>query len=149
MKGVATSYDEELTPEIDPPIVEPPPAATTLGRIFAHRRSRRTVVEAPLVPLEATAPAPDARAEPVAGPAPHPAPEPAPVVAPVVAPDPAPEPAGTDRAGTQPEVATRYCRECGGRVPLAADGQHCRDGHRLSPAHARRRGLLRRLFGRR
>jgi hypothetical protein len=136
VKGATTSYDEELTPEIDPPIVEPPPAATTLGRIFAHRRSRRTVVEAPLVPLEATAPAPDARAEPVAEPAPDPVP------------DPLPDPAPPEPAATEPEVATRYCRECGGRVPLAADGQHCRDGHRLSPAHARKGGLLRRLFGR-
>jgi hypothetical protein len=42
-------------------------------------------------------------------------------------------------------AATRYCASCGARVPLAADGLHCREGHRLSPAHARRRfGLLRR-----
>jgi hypothetical protein len=43
------------------------------------------------------------------------------------------------------EVGARYCWMCDDRVPLAADGLHCHLGHRLSPAHAkRRRGLFRR-----
>jgi hypothetical protein len=40
--------------------------------------------------------------------------------------------------------AARYCWMCDDRVPIAADGLHCYLGHRLSPAHAKRRGRLRR-----
>jgi hypothetical protein len=36
--------------------------------------------------------------------------------------------------------ATRYCPVCEARVTTAPDGLHCREGHRLSPAHGRRRG---------
>lgn len=42
------------------------------------------------------------------------------------------------------EVGARFCWMCNDRVPTAADGLHCYLGHRLSPAHAKRRGLFRR-----
>ena len=150
------TYEEEVTPEIDPPVVEPPPPATLLGRIFAHRRPARTVVQAPLVRLAPPAPVPTvvpdpprpvtrppaAAPRPVAPPAPTPPPPPAPASPAPAPPAPAPTP--------PPAVATRYCATCGDRVEVAADGLHCRVGHRLSPAHASapRRGLLRRLFRR-
>jgi hypothetical protein len=141
----ATSYDEEVTPAIDPPRIEPPPTATVLGRIFAHRRRAGTVVQAPLVRV--TEPAPP---EPVDEPVPD-----GPVTAEPVADEPvAPEPAAARAPDPRPvaaaetpaaePVATRFCTTCDARVPLAADGLHCRLGHRLSPAHARRRGLFRR-----
>lgn len=38
-----------MTPATDPPLIEPPPAATLLRRIFAHRGGRGTVVRVPLV----------------------------------------------------------------------------------------------------
>ena len=61
------------------------------------------------------------------------------------------EPAGAGEAahGAGDAGATRYCAMCGDRVPADPDGQRCHLGHRLSPAHAEPRGLLRRLFGRR
>jgi len=40
--------------------------------------------------------------------------------------------------------ASRYCPVCADRVAVAADGLHCHLGHKLSPAHGRRR----RWFGR-
>ncbi len=162
-----TSYDEEFTPEIDPPLFEPPPPATLLGRIFAHRARQRTVVQAPLVPVagrtrgappdavpapvvpegvrEATpAAAPDGPDEEIVGP---------PVVGPPVVEPPvtaavpdADGPRHSEPGAAAPAiVATRYCPGCDERVPVAADGLHCHLGHRLSPAHGRsRRGRLRR-----
>lgn len=167
---MATPYDEDLTPEVDPPVVEPPPAATLIGRIFAHRRPPATVVQALLVPAEAYGMPPASAAEvpgmsdavaadeAVAG---EPgrsdeavAEEPgrsdeAVAEEPGTAEEPlgAVEPAGSEMPEVAPAadrpVGTRYCATCGERVPLAADGLRCARGHRLSPAHARRRGLFR------
>lgn len=161
MKGASTtSYDEELTPEIDPPVIEPPPAATLLGRIFAHRRSRRTVVRAPLVRVDPphTPAKPD---EPAAEPAPEPPVDPAngpsadEFVAPVNVAEPEmsrDESAPITPPATPParppdvvaDVATRYCPQCGDRVPVGVDGLHCHLGHALTGAH---RKPKRRWFG--
>ena len=150
MEGGVTSYDEDLTPGTDPPVIEPPPAATLLGRIFAHRRDRGTVLRAPLVPVNPPEPVadrdtPDSEETDVAGqPLAEPAgAEPPPVPHPV--PRPVPSPIPQPDAEPAPRVAARYCPACDERVPLAADGLHCSRGHRLSPAHAkRRRGWFRR-----
>lgn len=142
MEGAATSYDEEVTPEIDPPLIDPPPAATLLGRIFAHRRPKGTVVRAPLVRIdvpEPPAPEPVPTApEPVAAPDPAPAP---PVVAPLEPPA-TPPPSPAPPVDAQPAAATRFCPVCADRVAVAADGLHCTLGHRLGGAHRRSRGLL-------
>ena len=106
---MATSYDEEVTPDIDPPLIEPPPPATLLGRIFAHRRDDRTVVRAPLVRVEPEPEAPPAPAVAtgqgwsVVHSAPHAAwePPPAPVAEPVR--EPAAEPVAQPVAGPQRE----------------------------------------------
>jgi outer membrane biosynthesis protein TonB len=91
-------------------MVQPPPAATVLGRIFSHRRQRRTVVEAPLVrldpPPEPPAPAAGPRPERVAEPSPEPVAErrtePPPV--PRVEPDPPrTPPAPPPRAAAPPD----------------------------------------------
>jgi hypothetical protein len=94
--------------------------------------------------------------EPSRRPVPEPVPEPEsePESEPVHLP--APEPAGSTGAGQKAvgagaataeggQGATRFCPGCQARVAVAADGLHCRSGHRLSPAHARRRFGL---FGR-
>jgi hypothetical protein len=45
--------------------------------------------------------------------------------------------------GLPAAARARFCPVCDERVPVAEDGLHCHRGHRLSPAHARRRGWLR------
>jgi hypothetical protein len=63
--------------------------------------------------------------------------EPEPLVAPPV------EPVADEPPPVEPEAVpegARYCWMCDDRVPIAADGLHCYLGHRLSPAHAKRRG---------
>jgi hypothetical protein len=159
-------------------VVEPPPAATLLGRIFAHRTQEGTVVRAPLVRVDDLARSqtaaepdvpdvvaePEAAAPPVApeseGAARPAAPEAGPATVPPAgtrrapmpepAPEPAPEPVSdpvAERAATPPAPrprASRYCPVCADRVAVAADGLHCHLGHKLSPAHGRRR----RWFGR-
>ena len=141
-----------------------------LGRIFAHRRGPRTVVAAPLVRVGEDEPGTTDESAPLAE---DEAPEPAPPVEatrsdevatgePPEVPEAEVPEAGVPLAEVPraemavdgvavDEPRTRYCRTCGGRVPLAADGQHCHRGHRLSPAHAERPrgGWLRRLLGRR
>ena len=160
MEGAtATSYDEELTPEFDPPVIEPPPPATLLRRIFAHGRTRPTVVRAPLVRVDdpqtpakpdETAVEPESedvversRPEPPAAlvdearvEARSTRVEPAPV-------EPAPAPAEEPAVA----VAMRFCPRCGDRVPLATDGLSCHLGHRLSGAHRARRRWFRRNKG--
>jgi hypothetical protein len=64
-----TTFDEELTPSTDPPLLEPPPTATLLGRIFAHRRTKRTVVSAPLLRMAEPAEPAEPPVEAVAAPA--------------------------------------------------------------------------------
>jgi hypothetical protein len=146
------SYDEEITPDIDPPQIEPPPPATLLGRIFTHRRQERMVVRAPLVrvdiprepdeppPAPSVEPAEPVAVEPLAA-EPEPVePEPEPEPEPVAVAEPVREPAPVQPSVTE---VTRYCPGCRNRVAIAADGLHCARGHRLSPAHARRRGWFR------
>jgi hypothetical protein len=92
---------------------------------------------APTMPDPPTTPAGFAAAEPGQ------APEPPPTAA-----EPSPDAANGDDAGEG--WITRNCAMCGQRVPVDDDGQRCYLGHPLSPAHAApRRGLLRRLLGRR
>jgi hypothetical protein len=107
-------------------------------------------------PDVATEPEPDVEAEPEPDVATEPEPEVATEAEPDVAAEPEPEVAA--EAAPEPDVpdagavaeapveaGARYCWMCDDRVPLAADGLHCYLGHRLSPAHAkRRRGLFRR-----
>jgi hypothetical protein len=124
--GVAAPVEEPSGPE------PPPPEEDEDAGTPRAAPNERAPAEAPGEPVPALA------APVVAAPV---------VVAPVVVvesdgPGPEPGAAGGAAAGGP---ATRYCATCGARVPLAADGLHCREGHRLSPAHARRRfGLSRR-----
>jgi hypothetical protein len=96
--------------------------------------------------VEAPAPAPVAPVAPVAPPVPLVPPRPvsARLPAPPV-PTPVPAQPPPASAPVNAPVGARYCWMCDERVPVSADGLYCHLGHRLSPAHAkRRRGLFRR-----
>jgi hypothetical protein len=124
---------------------EPKPAARVAEPVEEGVEAPGTALgDGPAVTPE---PVPAVTPEPVRDAAPEPVParepgavsqpaEPARVPAAQAAPEAAPvrQPAGPEPVGA------RYCPACDDRVPVAADGLHCRLGHRLSPAHARRRG---------
>jgi hypothetical protein len=123
--------------------------ATLIGRILAHRREPPTIVRARLVASDGGDAASPAAADSPPGTAvevPPAAPLAAPPVARLGAAGALGAPAADRDGALAAHVGTRYCPVCGERVPVAADGLHCRLGHRLSPAHARsvRRGLGRR-----
>jgi hypothetical protein len=92
---------------------------------------------------------PVALVEPPVEPVPPPVEPVAPPVEPVAPPvEPVAPPVAAEPPPVEPEAVAvegaRYCWMCDDRVPIAADGLHCYLGHRLSPAHAKRRGRLRR-----
>lgn len=172
------TYDEQVTPESDPPVFEPPPPSVRLSGILAQRPVARTVVQAPLLPADGDDPAhpghlatatpaetpelveaaePVLPAEPEAlveavPPAPAAAAPQAPDVAepevpPAVEPDvrvavqrDEPDPPAEPRQGR----VERFCGLCDARVHVVVDDDRCPLGHKLSPAHARRRWWQRR-----
>jgi hypothetical protein len=81
------SYDEQVTPESDPPLVEPPPPVARLSGILAQSPGPRTEVVAALRPAERDESGVPPQTDTVPSPA---EPEPAVPDLPPVVPDPAP-----------------------------------------------------------
>lgn len=152
------SYDEQVTPKSDPPLVEPPPPVARLSGILAHSAGPRTEVRAPLQPvdedesdvsMQTTPPAPaeprdveqepdaDVPVEPWSDDAFHALVISADEPPAALEPDPVLEELVTEAVGVG--QVERRCELCGDRVHVDADALRCPLGHKLSPAHAKRR----------